>query len=88
MTVMSISQFKDALSSALNRVAYGRERIVIVSRGKPKAAVISLDDLKRLDDFDDALAAREAVEEYERGETISLEELIAELEKGTGGVPD
>ena len=88
MTVISVSEMKDTLSEVLNRAAYGRERIVIASRGKPKAAVISLDDLELLEELEDALAAREALEEYERGETISLEELIAELEAGSSDVPD
>ena len=85
--MISVSEMKDALSEVLNRAAYGRERIVIASRGKPKAAVISLDDLELLEELEDALAAREALEEYERGETISLEELIAELEASGSDVP-
>lgn len=88
MTIVSISQMKDTLSEILNRVAYGRERIVVASRGKPKAAVISVEDLELLEELEDALAAREAVEEHERGETISLEELVAELEEGDGVIPD
>ncbi len=88
MSIISISEMKDSLSEILNRVAYGQERIVVASRGKPKAAVISVDDLKLLEELEDALAAREALAEDERGETISLEELIAELEEGGGGVSD
>jgi prevent-host-death family protein len=86
MSVISISEMKDALSEILNRAAYGQERIVVTSRGKPKAAVISVDDLELLEELEDAMAAHEALAEYERGETISLEELIAELEKGSVGV--
>jgi prevent-host-death family protein len=88
MSIISISEMKDSLSEILNRVAYGQERIVVASRGKPKAAVISVDDLKLLEELEDALAAREALAEDERGETISLEELIAELEEGGNGVSD
>ena len=88
MTVISVSEMKDTLSEVLNRAAYGQERIVIASRGKPKAAVISVEDLELLEELEDALAAREALEEYERGETISLEELIAELEESNSDIPD
>ena len=88
MSIISISEMKDSLSEILNRVAYGQERIVVASRGKPKAAVISVDDLKLLEELEDALAAREALAEDERGETISLEELIAELEAGGNGKSD
>ena len=88
MAVISVSEMKDTLSEVLNRAAYGQERIVIASRGKPKAAVISVEDLELLEELEDALAAREALEEYERGETVSLEELIAELEEGSSDIPD
>jgi len=71
----------------LNRAAYGRERIVVASRGKPKAAVVSVEDLKLLEELEDALAAREALAEYERGETITLEELEAELAESGVAVP-
>lgn len=79
MTMISISQMKNTLSEVLNRVAYGQERIIIASRGKPKAVVISVADLERLEDLEDAQAAREGLAEYRRGETISLDELTAEL---------
>ncbi|MCG2767428.1 MAG: type II toxin-antitoxin system Phd/YefM family antitoxin [Chloroflexota bacterium] len=85
MTV-SVSELKNSLSECLNRAAYGRERIVIASRGKPKAAVIGMEDLLRLEELEDAVAAYEALAEYERGETISLEELEAELEEVASGV--
>ena len=45
---VSIGELKRDLSGVINQAAYGKERIVIVSRGKPKAAMISLEDLERL----------------------------------------
>jgi len=77
---------KDTLSEVLNRASYGKERIIVTSRGKPKAVVIGVDDLELLEELEDAMAAHEALAEYERGETISLEELVAELEEGSGGI--
>ena len=88
MTTVSVSEMKDTLSEVLNRAAFGHERIIIASRGKPKAAVISIDDLELLEELEDVLAVREARAEYEAGETISLEQLITELEEGGGGVSD
>jgi len=82
MTVTSISQLKNALSEFLNRAAYGQERIIIASRGKPKAAIISIKDLRLLEELEDALAAREALEAHAAGETISWEEAKAELKRG------
>lgn len=76
MATISVSKMKDTLSEVLNRAAYGHERVVIASRGKPKAAVISIEDLELLEELEDALAARQAIEDYEQGNTISLEQLM------------
>ena len=45
---VSIGQVKRDISELVNRVAYGGERIVLTSRGKPKAALVSIEDLERL----------------------------------------
>ena len=50
--------------------------------------MISVEDPQLLEELEDAVAAHEALEEHERGETISLEELIEELEQGGDGVTD
>jgi hypothetical protein len=60
----------------------------VASRGRPKAAVISIEDLHRLEQLEDALAAHEAQEAYEAGETTAWDEVKAELAKGTAGVSD
>ena len=88
MGTTSISELKSALSEFLNRAAYGRERIIVASRGKPKAAVISIEDLHRLEDLEDALAAHEALEAYEAGETTPWDEVKAELAEGTDDASD
>jgi prevent-host-death family protein len=48
-TRVSIGRVKRDISDLVNRVAYGGERIVLTSRGKPKAAIVSLDDYERLE---------------------------------------
>jgi prevent-host-death family protein len=88
MMEVSVSQVKAALSEYLNRAAYGRERIVISSRGKPKAAMIGIDDLHRLEELEDALAAVDALEAYQAGDTVPWEQVKAELAGGSDGVPD
>jgi len=40
---------KRDISDLVNRVAYGGERIVLTSRGKPKAALVSVEDYERLE---------------------------------------
>jgi prevent-host-death family protein len=43
------AQAKARLSELLARVAYGGDRYVIERRGKPVAALVSVDELERLD---------------------------------------
>ena len=45
---VSIGQIKRDISDLVNRVAYRGERIVLTSRGKPKAVLVSLEDYERL----------------------------------------
>lgn len=45
---VSIGQVKREISELVNRVAFGGERIVLTSRGKPKAVIVSLDDYERI----------------------------------------
>jgi prevent-host-death family protein len=46
---ISIGQVKRDISDLVNRVAYRGERIVLTSRGKPKAALVSIEDYQRLE---------------------------------------
>jgi prevent-host-death family protein len=41
---VSIGQVKRDISELVNKVAYGGERIVLTSRGKPKAVLVSMSD--------------------------------------------
>lgn len=47
-TRVSIGQVKRDISELVNRVAYGGERIVLTSRGRPKAVLVSVEDYERL----------------------------------------
>ena len=44
-----LGEAKARLSSLVNAVAYGGERVIIESRGRPKAALVSVGDLERLE---------------------------------------
>jgi len=48
-TYISIGQVKRDISELVNRVAYGGERIILTSRGKPKAAIVSIEDYEWLE---------------------------------------
>ncbi len=47
-TYISIGEMKKRLSELTNKVAYGGERVILTSRGRPKAVVISLADYEQL----------------------------------------
>jgi prevent-host-death family protein len=47
--VVSIGEAKARLSSLVNAVAFGGERVVIQSRGRPKAALVGVEDLRRVE---------------------------------------
>jgi prevent-host-death family protein len=47
---VSIGRAKRDISDLVNRVAYSGERIVLTSRGKPKAAIVSIEDYERLEE--------------------------------------
>ncbi len=45
---VAIGQIKRDISKLVNRVAFGRERIILTSRGKPRAVLVSLEDYEKL----------------------------------------
>lgn len=45
---INIADAKAHFSSLIESVAHEGERIILLSRGKPKAALVGVDDLKRL----------------------------------------
>ena len=58
---VSISNIRDNLSDALNRVAYSGERIVLMRRGKGVAALVSMDELRLLEELEDQADLRAAL---------------------------
>jgi len=77
---ISAADARKKFANIINRVAYGKESFVLTRRGEPLAAIVSIDDLKLLQeieeqmDIDDAWKARN-----EKGENISWEKLREEL---------
>ena len=78
----SIGQVKREISDLVNRVAYGGERIVLTSRGKPKAAIDSMEDYRRLEG-----TRTERVLERWRTWAAQSDALVAEILARRGGEP-
>jgi prevent-host-death family protein len=53
---MSLSLVRVSFSKCLNQVCFGGERIVVTSHGEPKAAIIPIEDLHRLQEDEKARA--------------------------------
>src|SRR5262245_25244484 len=54
----STADIKARLSEMIGKVVYGHERLVVLRRGKPVAALVSLQDLRRLEALDAADTAK------------------------------
>jgi prevent-host-death family protein len=79
---VAIGQVKRDLSELINRVSYGGERIVLTSRGKPKAALVSFEDYQRLEQ-------EQASQDLARWQAwlAESEKLTADILERRGGVP-
>lgn len=78
MTSTTVSEARNNFPELLNRVGYGQERILIERHGKPVAAIVSVEDLNRLqalEDVIDSALLRHAVQGNEG--FVTLESIIA-----------
>jgi prevent-host-death family protein len=55
---VSLADAKKGFSELCNRVGYGRDTVVLTRRGKPLAAIVSVDDLERYLALEDERASR------------------------------
>ena len=79
--IKSVADAKKNLSELMSRAAYNNERFLIQRRGKPTAALVSIEDLTRLEK---ELVARKgllaAVAEFEELESM-VEEIYRQREQ-------
>jgi len=78
------ADIKARLSELIGRVAHRHERLIILRRGKPVAAIVSIDDLRRLEALD---AAQTSADEHPImrafggwADRTDLDELTAEID--------
>lgn len=77
---VSIAKVRNNLADALNRAAYGGERVILERRGKPVAALVSMDDLGLLEQLEneaDLKAVRKA--RQQGGKPIPLAKIKTRL---------
>ena len=46
---VTMTQLRQGLGELVNRAAYGGERVILVSHGAPRAVIIGMEDLTRLE---------------------------------------
>ena len=79
MIAVNATEARNKFLELINRAGYGQERIRIKRHGKPVAAIISCEDLARLEALEDAIesaALKKAMAESEG--LISIEELLSD----------
>lgn len=59
---ISITEAKQRLGELVKRANYGGERIILEFRGRPQAAIVNSDDLKKLERLDERPSIRESLE--------------------------
>jgi prevent-host-death family protein len=81
MLRMGLTDVRRRLYDTLRRVQSGGERIVLERRGRPVAALVSLEDLELLEEIEDEYLDRLAdAAEAEGGESIPWEQVKAKAE--------
>jgi len=71
-------------SELINRVAYGKDRVLLTRRSRPLVAVVPIEDialLEAMEDRDDLKAARAALREVKRKGTIPWTRMKKELNR-------
>lgn len=79
---ISTAKARDHFSELINRAAFGGERIVLTRRGKPLAAIVPVEDLQLMDEFEtpeDTEAIRAAHEDMKHGRLVPLDEVMKDF---------
>ena len=86
-TTVTAAEARTMFGELLSKVGYGGERIVVKRREKEIAALVSVEDLRRLEaleDERDAELLRLAKEANQGNEYVGVQELISAYEARTG----
>ena len=82
MAKISTVEARDQFSDLVNRVAFGKERVVLTRRGRELAAVVPIEDielLRRLEERIDLDDARAALAETRKKGTVPWSRLKKEV---------
>jgi prevent-host-death family protein len=82
VTAVTVADARSDLADLLNRVAYGKERLVITRHGRELAALVPIEDLQLVNRLRRFVARKDvarALEELDAGKAPSWEQLRQEL---------
>ncbi len=82
MNNLSAAKMRSDFAEVVNRVAFGKERVIITRRGKNLAAVVPVEDLELLQEIEnkmDLSEAREALKETKTKGTKAWTKLKNEM---------
>ncbi|MBA3626129.1 MAG: type II toxin-antitoxin system Phd/YefM family antitoxin [Chloroflexi bacterium] len=80
---MSVTDARDDFAELVNRVAYGKDRVIVSRRGRELAAIVPVSDvalLELLDDELDLMAARAALADPANSEALDWKDVRGELD--------
>jgi prevent-host-death family protein len=82
MVKVEATEARNSFSDLISKVQYGADRVLIERRGKGAAAIVSVEDLRLLEMFEDHLdieAARKALANPENKVPVPLEQVKKRL---------
>jgi len=82
---LSVVEVRNNLADIMAQVAYAGQRYVVERKGRPMMALVSIEDLRRLEDFEDARDSEllRRAKAASKG-SVPLDQVIAEYEREQG----
>lgn len=81
-TRKAFSQARNELTDIVNHVAFGHDRYILTRNGSDVAAIVSIEDLKMIEDLEDKCdvdAARRADEDFKKHGAVKWKDAKREL---------
>jgi prevent-host-death family protein len=82
MAHLPASKAREEFADTINRVSFGKERVILRRRGKEIAAVVPIDDLHLLEELEDRIDladARASLAETKKKGAKSLDKVLKEI---------